>query len=184
MKQIWKVAAVFGVIFGALSVVVLARQGIEFGFVAPLRAMLDWYDGAISAVLSPLQPAIESSGRAIGRLFSLDLHLQEGWQHVLTSSLVVGGATLRGVPAPIGFWIAGAIVLGGITGMFDHSFAPSAFGVPPSLSALLGMSLLALAYASFQETRIVLGLAKSLGIVFGGAILFVALNAGLDLAGF
>lgn len=79
---------------GALSLVMLAKQGLELGFVAPLERIVAYYGDLIDFMLSW---ADDPLGRFVERLASSfpDIHLRSHWKHILVPMLLYVGADCR-----------------------------------------------------------------------------------------
>ncbi|KCZ89976.1 hypothetical protein [Hyphomonas johnsonii] len=89
-----KIFSSLSFVMGVLSLVMLAKQGLELGFVAPLETVtefyrklvqvfLGWADGPLGSLVARLAPHVP------------DIHLQPHWKHILVPMWLYVGADCR-----------------------------------------------------------------------------------------
>lgn len=77
-----------GLIFGTLSVVMLIKHGLDYGFVAPLAVILDYYEHAMKALFGWAEPFIERLLGMIREWIGWDLRLYPHWKHFCVLFLI------------------------------------------------------------------------------------------------
>lgn len=234
LHSIWTVASAIGVAVGVLSVVLLFKRGFDIGFAAPLQVALEWYNDAVSALLTPLHPFATQAVLALSAMIGKQLVLVPEWKHMVMLTGVLTGAVLRsnakifkyfglGVlailfvlstvttegrndeaplspPVFVGIWLLAIYVSVAMTGGFPNpgqsatparsndpraglverlgGVTPRRWGRSPAKAAT-SPTPARNPWAGSELNSIF----KSTAIVFGGAALFIALNAGLRLIG-
>lgn len=86
-----KVASLLSFAAGVLSLVLLLRQGLELGFVAPLAAILHYYERAVDLALGWAHAPLAG---LIG-LLPWELSLEPHWKHILVPMWLYVGADCR-----------------------------------------------------------------------------------------
>lgn len=80
---------------GIFSILILARQLVEYGLTAPMQAILDWYDQLLGLLLgwatTPLNQVLDT----IERLFRVSVNLRDEWRHVFVLTWLYFGSDLR-----------------------------------------------------------------------------------------
>lgn len=84
-----------GLIFGTLSVVMLIKHGFDYGFVAPLQLVLDFYEQALHVLFGWAEPWIRAQVAAIAAWLGLNLTLYPHWKHIFVLMMVWFGADAR-----------------------------------------------------------------------------------------
>lgn len=84
-----------GLIFGTLSLVMLIRHGLDYGFVAPLQMALEFYEKATAALAAPIEPLIAAQLSALRNYIGFELHLAPHWKHVFVLTLMFQTAMAR-----------------------------------------------------------------------------------------
>jgi hypothetical protein len=196
LKDAWRTASVAGFAAGVLSVALLLQQGLLIDFVAPLRIMAEWYDAAITFLLSPLKPVMLAIASFLQRI-SADYALSPTWRHHLVAGTVILGGCLRAGRGYVYRFTGATVFVIAVLTAFQFQGAPGL-----ALGGLLFGTVLVTCFgrALFGSLWRMRKNAKPpgpddmlwkdawamtvniLAVVFGGAI-FVALNAGLKLAG-
>lgn len=82
MNAVWRVASALGIVASSLSLLLLAKQGFDLGFVAPLKLMLDFYQQAVEFLLGWADAPLKDVLRYIGDWMGVDLHLYPHWKHI------------------------------------------------------------------------------------------------------
>lgn len=234
LGSIWAVASAIGAAVGILSVVLLFKQGFDIGFAAPLQVALEWYNEAVSALLTPLQPFATQAVSALSAMIGKQLVLTPEWKHMVMLTGVLTGAILRsnakvfkyfglGVLAAlfvlstvtlegrnddaqlspaafVGIWLVIIYVSVVMTGGFPSGGEMASPAVPADPRAGLVRNLGGVAPRRWRSSPAkpgkpatparnpwagseLVSIFTSTAIVFGGAALFIALNAGLRLIG-
>src|SRR5262245_57964857 len=82
MTSIWKVATVLGLITGILSVLSLLREFWDFGPIAPFKAMLEFYQQFLNALLGWLDAPLRRLIVKLQEWTNIRWSLAPGWKHV------------------------------------------------------------------------------------------------------
>jgi hypothetical protein len=72
-----------GMIFSTLSVVMLVKQGFDYGFVAPLQQVLAFYEQATQALFGWAEPLIREQLATLRAWTNWNFDLQPHWKHFL-----------------------------------------------------------------------------------------------------
>lgn len=86
-----KVIDNLGWIFGSLSLVLLAKQGFNFGFITPLAHVLDFYEKSMRLLFGWAEPYLGDLFRWCG----LDLRIYPHWKHVLVLMCLYFGVVTK-----------------------------------------------------------------------------------------
>jgi|CXWL01.1.fsa_nt_gi hypothetical protein len=194
-NSIWRFAGIIGAVCGAISIVLLVRQAVDIGLVAPLQTMLDWYRAAIDLLLSPIAPAAESGMRWLQQRFPDLVDPSPDWKHYLVIGVAMYGAASRASRNPdIALMGLNFLFICWMMALTDGDSADDR-ARPIILAAVLLVAAVMFALFRLVVSRVTkpsydswtisdfLALIRSLGVVFGGAALFIVLNAGLKLGG-
>lgn len=185
MKSIWRLANAFGVVAGVASVVMLARQAFAIGFVVPLQAMLDWYIAAVDFVFAPLEPALSWLVRWLAQHVD-GVQLAADWRHYVVLGMVLFGAALRTRGTyelvTVGFTMLLICLQAAVFGWAGNV---ALFALVIVLALVLTLAI-HVAWSRLTRDKSwtvadAVGYLRSIGVVFGGALLFVLLNAGLQM---
>lgn len=84
-----------GLIFGTLSVVMLIKHGFDYGFVAPLQLMLDFYEQAMQVLFGWAEPWIRGRLVEWKAWIGLELHLASSWKYFFVLMMLVVGVSVR-----------------------------------------------------------------------------------------
>lgn len=84
-----------GLIFSTLSVVMLAKQGLDVGFASSLQVILTFYDDAVHKIFGWAEPGIRAWFETLRASFGWDLHLYPHWKHVIVLYWLYFGAYAR-----------------------------------------------------------------------------------------
>lgn len=142
---------VLGVLWAAISIVLLVREGLELGPLAgPFAAILSYYEFVMAFLFSPFEPYAERVGVWLFGWFSLELKLGSHWKYVYTLiSLYVGAQALHAWRAGNRGFSLYRISVGLIIGFVGAA----SIGVLPLdaiYSSLLTPLLLGLTFAAYQ----------------------------------
>jgi hypothetical protein len=110
-----KILSGLGYLMGILSLVMLAKQGLELGFVAPLERIITYYSAVIDVLFGwaddPLARLVESL-----TVHFPDIRLQPHWKYILVPMLLYVGADCRVMwrigrrRAAVFFWLSGGLL--------------------------------------------------------------------------
>lgn len=84
-----------GLIFGTLSVVMLIKHGFDYGFVAPLQLILNYYEQGMQALFGWAEPWIREQVTTVAAWLGLNLTLYPHWKHVFVLMMVWFGADAK-----------------------------------------------------------------------------------------
>ena len=87
--------SIIGLATGALSLVLLAQQGLALGFVAPLQIIIDFYQRTIDIFFGWADAPLSLLAQAFAARFDLDIALQPHWKHILVPMWLYVGADCR-----------------------------------------------------------------------------------------
>jgi hypothetical protein len=77
-----KINSFFGLLFGAISVLLLIQEGLELGVGAPLVRLLNYYKAALDFFLSWADPLVARFIEVLKSLAFIDLHLNPWWKYL------------------------------------------------------------------------------------------------------
>lgn len=84
-----------GLIFGTLSVVMLIKHGFNYGFVAPLQMVIEFYQQATQVLFGWAEPWIRLQLAAWRDWIGFDLQLHPHWRDVFVLLFIYFGADAR-----------------------------------------------------------------------------------------
>ena len=84
-----------GLLFSALSVVMLVKQAADVGFVSALGVIVAFYEETVQKLFGWAEPTIRSLFDAWRRQFGWDLQLRPHWKHVTVLFWLYFGAYVR-----------------------------------------------------------------------------------------
>ncbi len=84
-----------GTAAGSLSLVMLVKLGFDFGFVAPLQLMLDYYQQAVEFLLGWAEPPLRFALQCVSDWIALDLNLHAHWKYVFILMWLYFGADAK-----------------------------------------------------------------------------------------
>jgi hypothetical protein len=148
-----------GLIFGTLSVVMLIKHGFDYGFVAPLQLVLDFYEQAMQLLFGWAEPWLREQLVGLRAWFGLDLSLYGHWKHVFLLMMLYFNANARILWRPgdkllaiflfaVGVIIALGVAIGvSVVSLRDPLSPPLLISVP-----ILGVVIHELAMALWEAT--------------------------------
>jgi len=84
-----------GLVFGTLSVLMLIKHGFDYGFVAPLQLVLDYYEQLIEALFGWAEPFVRDLLQRLEAWLGWDLELHAHWKYVFVLLWLYFGADAR-----------------------------------------------------------------------------------------
>lgn len=90
-----KASAIISFVMGALSLVLLAQQGLAIGLVEPLRIIVQFYEAVIEVLLGWANTPLSAAAKAIAARFHLEITLLPHWKHILIPMWLYVGADCR-----------------------------------------------------------------------------------------
>ena len=90
-----KASAIISFVMGALSLALLAQQGLALGFVEPLRIVVAFYEALLEVLLGWANAPLGALAKTIAARFQLDLELLPHWKHILIPMWLYVGADCR-----------------------------------------------------------------------------------------
>jgi len=70
-----------GYVAGTLSFALLVEHSMKFGYVAPLKLLLDFYEQFLNTALGWLGPYLKEFVDVLKGLIGVDMHLNPAWRH-------------------------------------------------------------------------------------------------------
>lgn len=131
-----RVISLLGIIAGALSVVMLIKQGVEFGMAAPLELMFNWYDAFIGYIASFFEPPLRLAFSWLNERLPVQLHLTSHWKHLMVLLITLFAALVRDASERGGERGARRLLMSGVVLSAGVFFADSSFPLPPNQSPL------------------------------------------------
>jgi hypothetical protein len=129
-------------VFGTLSIVMLAKEGFSVSFVSALQAVLDFYEQALQALFGWAEPWIRHC-LVLTRRWLGELDLHSHWKHVVVLLGVYFGADAR---TSLGFGNYGSAAYRFLIGMMIAVAAGVAAGTfPASTAGSIGIAFAAMA---------------------------------------
>lgn len=180
---------------GALSLVMLIKQGVDFGLIAPFSTVLEFYDGIVNVVGEWLHPAVAAIADALSSLLRARIEFSPLWKHIVTVNVVLMTSLARGTVEvmrgrwgeDIEWWLpsamaSSAVVLGAMLGLFSSLFDAGDGGIM-ALGVTYYLMLGFLLWRRVPDNRVRALFLSGYTAVPLAAALFVLTNAGLKLAG-
>lgn len=155
IRNLLRTVSIFSILAGILSITMLMKQGFEIQFVAPLTAMLDWYDGLVVGFGRLVEPWLAAPIAFLNDVFSWRLALQPQWPHSVVGLCIVFGGWSR-MATDLGNWraVIRVMTVGVLTALV--------VGVVPSniaYSGLIGTAMLILGIGSMfflqEDSRLI-----------------------------
>lgn len=95
MRRMRKVASIVGLTLGVLSVLYLAKMGLNLGFHAPLARMLDYYRSTVEFFLGPAELLLKYILSCVSNWVGIDLHLYPHWKYTFLPMWLYFGLDAR-----------------------------------------------------------------------------------------
>ncbi len=199
-RSIWRgmlgISSAIGSVAGIVSIVLLVQQAFSRGVWTPIGNVMDWYASTIQLLFSPVAPFVESVLTQLQHWRPDAFHPAAEWRHYLVIGIAVLGASFRAGRHPTMHTAGLSLFLispcycvdGGIRRSTQSHIVPGradrncsavcdlvrvpiqVFGAKRQPTCKRGVGCPGEAFAYI----------RSIGVVFGGAALFIALNAGLS----
>jgi hypothetical protein len=198
-RSIWRgmlgISSAIGSVAGIVSIVLLVQQAFSLGVWTPIGNVMDWYASTIQLLFSPVAPFVESVLTQLQHWRPDAFHPAAEWRHYLVIGIVMLGASFRAGRHPT-MHTAGLslFLISLVTALTAGSGGPRKvilfLVVLIATAVLFAISSVYLSRflarngsqpaSEAWDVREAFAYIRSIGVVFGGAALFIALNAGLS----